>query len=176
MTAWHVGFVRSIMHGRDGVSGDLLREAATTAGADAVQTYGSTGNVIFRADDGERVCQHLTGVLLPLVGRDTTVIHRTARDVAALVAADLFSTAPPSAAELLVVLSSTELDVAGLRRAVPEGLGLLGVRGGLDAAFWRAAPDGAHPHPLVEGLTGSPATARSISTIEGVHARLATLE
>lgn len=173
MVEWHVGFVRSIMHGRDGVTGDLLRDEASRAGADAVSTYHSTGNVIFRAEDGEGVCEHLTGVLSRLVGRDTTVVHRTADEVAAVVAADLFSSAPSDAAELIVVLSSVALDVDDLRGGVPDGLGLLGVRGVWDAAFWRADSAGAHPHPLMERLTGSPATARSLSTIEGVNAQLA---
>ena len=166
---WHVGFVRSIMHGRDGVTGDLLCDEARQAGADAVRTYHSTGNVVFRADDGSRVCAHLTDVLTPLVGRNTTVIHRTADDLALLVAADLFSSAPDAVAELVVVFSSVELDVSELRHGLPEGLGLLGTRGGRDAAFWRASSSGPHPHPLVEELSGSPATARSLSTIEGVN-------
>ena len=88
LAAWHVGFVRSIMHGRDGVTADLLRDEARRGGADEVATYHSTGNVIFRAEDGPAVCQHLTRVLSPLVERDTTVVHRTAGDVAALVRAD----------------------------------------------------------------------------------------
>ena len=173
--AWHVGFVRSIMHGRDGVTSDLLCDEARRAGADGVRTYHSTGNVIFRAQDGGRVCAHLTEVVTDLVGRDTTVIHRTAEELAVLAAADLFASAPDGVAEHLVVLSSVLLDVDELRGTLPEGLGLLGVVGGRDAAFWRGDTSGPHPHPVVEALSGSPATARSVSTIEGVNRQLSTV-
>jgi uncharacterized protein (DUF1697 family) len=170
--AWHVGFVRSIMHGRDGVTADVLRDEARRAGADTVATYHSTGNVIFRAEDGAAVCEHLTRVLSPLVERDTTVVHRTAGDVAALVRADPFAAAPLNAAELIVVFSSVPLDTDEIRSVLPKGLGLLDVHSAADAAFWRADRAGPHPHPVIERLTGAPATARSISTIEGVDSRL----
>ena len=180
LAAWHVGFVRSIMHGRDGVTADMLRGEARRAGADAVATYHSTGNVIFRAEDGPAVCGHLTRVLNPLVGRDTTVLHRTAGDVAALVRANPFAAAPLDAAELVVVFSSVPLDIHRsftdeVRRVLPKGLGLLGVHGAADAAFWRGDRAGPHPHPVIERLTGASATARGISTIEGVDARLREL-
>lgn len=172
---WHVGFVRSIMHGRDGVTADLLRDEARRAGADTVSTYRSTGNVIFRAENGRVVCDHLTHVLTLLVGRDATVLHRTAGDVAALVRDKPFAPAPLDAAELIVVFSSVPLDTDGVRTVLPRGLGLLGVHGATNAAFWRADRSGPHPHPVVERLTGAPATARSASTVEGVDARLGAL-
>lgn len=172
---WHVGFVRSIMHGRDGVTADLLRAEARRAGADAAATYHSTGNIIFRAADGRAVCEHLTDVLTPLVGRDTTVLHRNADDVADLVRSKPFAAAPPDAAELVVVFSSVPLDAAEVRNALPDGLGLLDIHGAADAAFWRADTSGPHPHPVIERLTGAPATARSRSTVEGVDARLREL-
>jgi uncharacterized protein (DUF1697 family) len=62
LAAWHVGFVRSIMHGRGGVTADLLREEARRAGADAVATYHSTGNVIFRAEAGPAVSASISPV------------------------------------------------------------------------------------------------------------------
>lgn len=172
---WHVGFVRSIMHGRDGVTADLLRDEARRAGADTVATYHSTGNVIFRAEDGPAVCEHLTDVLKPRVERDTTVLHRAAGDVAALVRANPFAAAPSDAAELVVVFSSVPLDADEVRRVLPPGVGLLDVHGAADAAFWRGDRSGPHPHPVVERLTGASATARSISTVEGIDARLREL-
>lgn len=159
------------MHGRDGVTADLLRDEARRAGADTVATYHSTGNVIFRAQDGRAVCEHLTDVLTPLVQRDTTVLHRTAGDVAALLRGNPFAAAPSGAAELVVVFSSVPLDTDEVRRVLPENLGLLGVHGAADAAFWRRDRSGPHPHPVIESLTGAPATASSISTVEGVDAR-----
>lgn len=175
LAGWHVGFVRSIMHGRDGVTADLLRDEARRAGAGTVATYHSTGNVIFRAEDGPAVCAHLTRVLTALVERDTTVLHRTAGDVAELVRANPFAAAPLAAAELVVVFSSVPLDTDEVRSVLPEGLGLLGVHGAADAVFWRGDRAGPHPHPVIERLTGASATARSISTVEGVDARLREL-
>ena len=175
LAAWHVGFVRSIMHGRDGVTADLLRDEARLAGADMVATDHSTCNVIFRAEDGPAVCEHLTRVLTPLVERDTTVLHRTAGDVAALVRAHPFAAAPLDAAELIIVFSSVPLDADEVRSVLPKGLGLLDVHGSADAAFWRADRAGPHPHPVIERLTRDPATARSISTFEGIDARLREL-
>jgi uncharacterized protein (DUF1697 family) len=175
LAAWHVGFVRSIMHGRDGVTADLLREEARRAGADAVATYHSTGNVIFRAEAGPAVCEHLSRVLSPLVKRDATVVHRTAGEVAALVRADPFAAAPLDAAELVVVFSSVPLDADEVRSVLPEGVGLLDVHGAADAACWRGDRAGPHPHPVIERLSAAPATARSISTVEGVDARLREL-
>lgn len=172
---WHVGFVRSIMHGRDGVTAEFLCDEARRAGADAVATYHSTGNVIFRAKDGPAVCEHLTRVLTPLVERDTTVLHRAASEVAALVLDAPFAAAPSEAAELIVVFSSVPLDTDAVRRALPETLGLLAVHGAADAAFWRGDAAGPHPHPVIERLTGAPATARSVLTVEGVDARLREL-
>jgi uncharacterized protein (DUF1697 family) len=172
LAAWHAGFVRSIMHRRDGVTADMLRGEARRAGADAVATYHSTGNVIFRAEDGPAVCGHLTRVLTPLVGRDTTVLHRTAGDVDALVRANPFAAAPLDAAELVVVFSSVPLDTDEVRSVLPKGVGLLGVHGAADAALWRGDSAGPYPHPVIERLTGASTTARSISTIEGVDARL----
>jgi uncharacterized protein (DUF1697 family) len=175
LAAWHVGFVRSIMHGRDGVTADLLRDEARRAGADSVATYHSTGNVIFRAEDGPAVCEHLTRVLTPLVKRDTTVLHRSAGDVASLVRANPFAAAPLDAAELVVVFSSVPLDTGEVRSVCPEGLGLLDVHRAADAAFWRGDRAGPHPHSVIERLTGAPATARSTSTVEGIAARLRDL-
>lgn len=175
LASWHVGFGRSIMHGRDGVTAALLRGEARRAGADASVTYHSTGNVIFRAEDGRAVCEHLTRVLGPLVKRDTTVLHRTAGDIAALVHADPFAAAPSDAAEFVVVFASVPLDPGEVRSVLPTGLGLLDVPGAADAAFWRGASAGPHPHPVIERLTGAPATARSISTVEGVAGRLREL-
>lgn len=172
---WHVGFVRSVMHGRDGVTADLLRDEARRAGAGRVATYHATGNVIFRAEEGAAVCAHLTDVLKRLVGRDTTVLHRAAADVAALVRANLFAGAPSDAAELVVIFSSVPLDAGEIRSVLPTGLGLLKVHGASDAAFWRGDSSAPHPHPVVERLTGAPATARSVTTVAGIDARLREL-
>lgn len=95
--------------------------------------------------------------------------------MAALVRTNPFAAAPLGAAELLVVFSSVRLDSDEVRSVLPKGLGLLGVHGAADAAFWRADRSGPHPHPVIERLTGAPATARSISTIEGIDARLCEL-
>jgi uncharacterized protein (DUF1697 family) len=175
IAGWHVGFVRSIMHGRDGVTAEVLRDEARRAGAELVATYHATGNVMFRAADGPAVCAQLTRVLTSLVARDTTVIHRTAGEVGALVRADPFAAAPSDAAELIVVFSAVPLDAGEIRQVLPEGLGLLDVHGTADAAFWRGGRAGPHPHPVIERLTAAPATARSISTVEGVAARLRAL-
>lgn len=170
---WHVGFVRSIMHGRDGVTGEWLRDEARRLGADEVETYHATGNLLLRARDGPTVCELLGPAVSARTGRDSSVVHRTAEHVVALDRAAADTRPPDGSSEHLCVLATSAIDEDRLRAALPETVGLLALLEGVDGVFWRAEHRGPHPHPIVEGVIGTAATARSVGTIAGIARRLA---
>lgn len=166
--AWHVGLVRAVMQGREGLTGDVLRAALADAGGHEGRTYRSTGNVVFRAVDGAAVCDRLATAITEVVGRDTPVLHRTATSLRSLVAATPFADAPTDAAEQVVVFTADALDEDEVRAGLPGGTGLLLVHEGRDACCWRAATDGPHPMPAIEAFARGPVTSRSGGTVEGL--------
>ncbi len=159
----HVGLVRAVMQGREGLTGDVLRDLVREAGGTDVRTYASTGNLLFRSDDGAATCAATSTAVTSLLGRPTPVLHRTAAHLDTIVGRGFFATAP-TGAEHIVVFVDDDVDPAE-----DDGLAtsLVG-RVGRDLACVRASSGGAHPMPAVERLTEAPVTARSIRTVAGI--------
>lgn len=166
--ARHVGLVRAVMQGREGVTGDVLVAAVTEAGGTEARTHRSTGNVSFTARDGAAVCTALGARLGVVLGRPTPVLHRSLAAIRSLVARQPFAAA--AAGEHLVVFATTDLRPVLAHLEVPAGLDLVGVDGE-DAWFVRRATAGPHPMPLLEAAGVDPLTSRSIGTVEHLAAR-----
>jgi uncharacterized protein (DUF1697 family) len=164
----HVGFIRAVMQGREGLTRHVLLDAVRAAGGEEPSTHRSTGNVSFTAGDGEAVCTALAQRLALVVDRDTPVLHRSLAQVRELVQQRPF--ARSASGEHLVVLAAVDLAAVVAQLALPDELDLVHVAG-CDACFVRAAPRGAHPMPLLEAAGVHPVTSRSIGTLEHIAER-----
>ena len=162
----HVGLVRAVMQGREGLTGDVLRGIVEDAGGSDVRTFHATGNVLFRATDGAAVCEDVSAAITALLGRPTPVLHRTATHLTAIAEAGFFADAPEGA-ERIIVFVDAELDAEVVRSAMPGDTRVVG-RVDRDVACVRPAARGSHPMPAIEALTDAPVTARSIRTVAGI--------
>lgn len=159
MTA-HVGLVRAVMQGREGLTRAVLLAAVADAGGTNGATFHATGNLLFDAEDGAVVCARVATALTQLLGRETPVLHRTTARLAAIVAAAPFAGTNPDAERLVVF---ADADTAPAVAAV-DGF-VVALDG--DLAVVRE-PGAAHPMPIVERLVDGPVTTRSIGTIAGI--------
>lgn len=166
--ARHVGFIRAVMQGREGLHRDVLLAAVAAAGGAGARTHRSTGNVSFSAPDGAAVCAALAERLTAFLDRPTPVLHRSLEDLRALVDRAPFAGAADG--EHIVVLGARALAPALDRMDLPHGVVLLG-HAGADAWFVRSESHGPHPMPLLEAAGADPVTARSIGTLEHVADR-----
>ena len=104
----HVGLVRAVMQGREGLTGEVLRAMVEDAGGTDVRTFHATGNVLFRSADGGAVCDATSAAITALLGRPTPVLHRTADHLTTIVEAEFFADAADGA-ERIVAVSYTHL-------------------------------------------------------------------
>ncbi|MGI9528598.1 MAG: DUF1697 domain-containing protein [Acidimicrobiia bacterium] len=92
----HIGFVRNVMIGREGLHRQVLLDLFSNAGAEAPRSYISTGNISFSAPDTElpgliaSVEEGIAGV----IGRSEEVFVRRIRSLEQLVASDPFAGSP----------------------------------------------------------------------------------
>lgn len=163
MAERHVGLVRAVMQGREGLTRGVLLHAVEAAGGRDPRTHRSTGNVSFTAADGAAACAALSAQLGALLGRPTPVVHRSLTQLQALVERRPFAHASPG--EHLVLLATADLESVIPQLELPAGLDLVAVHGG-DACFVRRMGRHPHPMPLLEGAGVDPVTSRSIGTVE----------
>lgn len=167
----HVGLVRAVMQGREGLTREVLLAAVQDAGGGAPRTHRSTGNVSFTAADGRAVCAALSARLGVLLGRPTPVLHRSLAQLQGLVERRPFAHA--ASGEHLVLLADVDLAPVADGLELPDGLELVAVHGD-DACFVRSTNRGPHPMPLLERAGVDPVTSRSIGTVEHIVARADT--
>lgn len=165
MAERHVGLVRAVMQGREGLTRGVLLQAVEDAGGRGPRTHRSTGNVSFTAADGVAVCAAVSAQLGDLLGRPTPVVHRSLAQLQALVERRPFAHAGPG--EHLVLLATVDLGPVVRQLELPEGLDVVAIHGA-DACVVRRTSRHPHPMPLLEGAGVDPVTSRSIGTVAHV--------
>lgn len=165
-----VGLVRNVMVGREGLTKDVLVQAALAAGGGDVRSVLGTGNVVFTAPAREArdIVEVLERTLAEVLCRPTMVALRSERELGELLRVDRFAD---------VDQQSLQCEVTFLRHEapplVPHLLGdpgrtvLVEVRAReVLAARPASGPRRPHATRLVEAATGQPATARGWATLQ----------
>lgn len=129
MTSRYVALLRSVnVGGRGSLKMDALREAFTGLGYADVVTYIQSGNVVFTST-GPVAADDLGAALSAALGADLTVMLRTGADLAEVLAADPFGSAPRSARHIGFLSSeppAAVVDGLDLARFAPEEAAILG--------------------------------------------------
>jgi uncharacterized protein (DUF1697 family) len=174
----HVGFVRAVMLGRDGLHRDVLLDIVERAGGADAASYLSTGNVSFRAtpDRVDDVVDSIERGIADVVGRSTPVMVRSPDRLRALVARSPFDQAPHDAprARLVTMVRDVVRDDFEVPVVSPHGdHHVFAVAGG--EVFAVTIDTGGRvqdPGGLIERLAGEPVTTRAWGTIERIVAKL----
>jgi uncharacterized protein (DUF1697 family) len=175
----YVAFVRAVMIGREGLHREVLLDMFERGGAPGAVSYLSTGNVSFAAEPGsvDSVVDRVESDLEQLLGRPTPLFVRSLADVAALVDADPFATAPfdDVYARLVTFFRTAVPGSLALPMVAPNGDWEVFASGrGEVFSVTRAWPDRqpSDPGGVIQRLAGQPATTRALGTIERIVAKL----
>lgn len=173
----YVGFVRAVMVGREGLHGDVLISAFEKAGATAVRSHLTTGNVTFSLD-GRRLPTFTRSVdvaLSDVVGRRIEVFVRTVRELAAVDAEAIYATAPFEHLGELVSYFHRPPDFGGLPvpSVVHHGRAAILAIEGRDVYSVEREVDGRRSAPggVFERITGQRCTTRGWSTVAKILQR-----
>ena len=118
--ARHVGFVRNVMIGREGLHRQVLLDLFSDAGAEAPRSYISTGNVSFSATEAElpELISSVEEGIAAVIGRPEEVFVRSIRSLEDLAASDPFVGSPyPETVERTVSFVPPGTDLGAL--AIP---------------------------------------------------------
>lgn len=169
-----IAFLRAInVAGHATVKMGALQKAFQDVGCDNVKTVIQSGNVVFEAatDSDARLFGRIESSLARLIGRDVTVVFRTAGEIQKVILANPFDKLPmePDAKRYVTFLSDKPL-------ALPR-LPLVSKKDGLDVIQWtgkdafvvsrRLKAKGMYgfPNHFIEKQFGVPATTRNWSTV-----------
>jgi uncharacterized protein (DUF1697 family) len=173
----YVAFLRAInVAGHARVEMSRLCDAFTRLGCANVQSYIQSGNVLFEtADGGEALFQKIRRNVCSLTGEQSSVIFRSARQIAALVKA-----APFKAYEADRTLKLYAVCLLQKPRKMPpfpwedskERLEAIGIQG-LDVLVVSRRKEPrlfyGFPNSFVENIAGVPATSRNWNTIRKIE-------
>jgi uncharacterized protein (DUF1697 family) len=169
-----VAFLRAINVGGWGVvrMADLVR-VFEAAGAESARTCIQSGNVLFLRRAGvaaEAYRRRVAAALVQLLGRETTVVYRSGRDLVRLAASEPFGAAARERdAKLYVGLLASppkKLPKPPLVWA-KDGLEIVGRKGSDVFVVSRRVRGGRYgfPNALLESIYGVPATSRNWNTV-----------
>ena len=115
--ARHVGFVRNVMIGREGLHRQVLLDLFSDAGAEAPRSYISTGNVSFSIPETDlpHLIASVEEGIATIIGRPEEVFVRRIRSLEHLVASDPFAGSPyPDTVERTVSFLPPDADLSTL--------------------------------------------------------------
>jgi uncharacterized protein (DUF1697 family) len=173
----HVAFLRGVNLGKSRrVKGEQLRSALEGVGFEEVATFRASGNVIFDSeDDPGRLGERVEAGLADALGFDVVVFMRSAREVAAIAAHELFEKEQlaASAGKLQIALLPGKPTAAARRKALAmaDREDRLAIRGG--ELYWLpkgGIGDSELDLKALESLVG-PWTMRTMGTIEQIAAK-----
>jgi uncharacterized protein (DUF1697 family) len=175
----HVGFVRAVMIGREGLHRQVLLDIVERAGGADARSYISTGNVSFDADPDEidTIVTTIEDEIAAVVDRPTPVFVRRLADLRALVRGDPFADAPISEPSHRLVTFVRGRVPDSIQLPIVSGRGYFHVFGQRDGAIFSVTRevDGRTRDPggIIEGRVGRPVTTRAWGTITRIVDKLA---
>ncbi len=174
----HVGFVRAVMQGRDGLHREVLLDAFLDAGATDVVSYITTGNVSFRAPATaiDEIQDAVEARLEEIVGRRTELFVRSRAELDEIRRRDPFHDAPLAGEfeRVVTFLPGAPPDDPPLPIRSPGGDVVVFGTGRRELFTVATKVDGQSRGPggLIERALGQRVTSRAWSTVERILTRL----
>ncbi|MGI9528819.1 MAG: DUF1697 domain-containing protein [Acidimicrobiia bacterium] len=172
VAARHVGFVRNVMIGREGLHRQVLLDLFSDAGGQAPRSYISTGNISFSAPESDLplLIASVEEGIAAVIGRHEEVFVRRISALERIVASDPFAGSPyPDTVERTVSFLPSDIDLSVVSLPVESTSGRVSVFGATKTELFSAGrsvggrTQGAGG--LVERMLGCRITSRAWSTV-----------
>ncbi len=168
----HIGFIRNVMTGRNGLTAQRLIDIITSSGGSGPASYRGTGNIAFDAplDDLDPIIERIEVGIAAVIGRREPVFVRSLDDLARAASTDPFAHPPIDDVHerCVTYLQSTASELAPLPVTSSRGDLIVFEVDGLDVYSVTRLVDGrtTSPAPLLQRVSNALATSRNWSTIE----------
>ena len=168
----HVAFLRNVNQGQRGhLTTTDLRDAFAAAGSDDAATFQSNGTVVFTSDDPDAVMEHVLAVLTSRSGREQEGFSMPLADLTEIV--DRHGDGPGVARTELTLHAAATIDLADpalLEEAARRKTEVIETGDGWIVSLNERSHE-SNATPIIERVTGRPATSRGMPTLIRLVAR-----